>query len=175
MNAAIEKQGQHGWRSLSRHGECTVLVDGSVEQVFAYGDDHERFSSHMGQSSWKMGGGKMTIVTDADEGKRVGSRIRLAGRVLGITLSVDEIVVTRDPPRRKVWETVGQPRLLVIGQYRMGFSVEPQGAGSLLQVFIDYELPETLPARLLGHMLGQFYANWCTRQMALDAKAHFSA
>lgn len=175
MTAAIERQGRRSRRSWPRHGECSVFVDGTAEQLFAYVDDHKRFSSHMGQSSWKMGGAKMTIETDANEGKRVGSTIRLAGRVLGIALSVDEIVIARDPPRSKVWETVGQPRLLVIGHCRMGFSVAPHGAVSLPRVFFDYDLPETLPARLLGYMLGKSYANWCTRQMALDAKAHFSA
>ena len=44
------------------------------------------------------------------------------GRILGLKLSLDEVVTERDPPARKVWETVGVPRLLVIGPYRMGLS-----------------------------------------------------
>lgn len=117
----------------------------------------------------------MEVQMDADAGKRVGSKIRLGGRVLGIPLWVDEIVIVRDPPRQKIWETIGTPRLLVIGHYRMGFTVMPHGAGSLLRVFIDYALPETMPGRLLGYLLGKYYANWCTRQLAADTKTHFSA
>lgn len=160
---------------LSRHGERSVFVPAPVETVFAYVDDHMALSSHMRRSSWKMGGGKMKIEMDAEEGKRVGSRIRLAGRVFGIRLWVDEVVIEREPPYYKVWETIGQPRLLVIGRYRMGFRATPQSVGSLLRVFIDYDLPGTPIARLLGHLLGRYYANWCTRQLAFDAREHFSA
>ena len=30
-----------------------------------------------------------------------------------------------DPPRSKVWGTVGEPALWVIGRYRMGFRIAP--------------------------------------------------
>jgi hypothetical protein len=69
----------------------------------------------MSKSSWKMGGGRMEMVFDDKQGRVVGSRIRLAGRVFGISLFVDEIVTERDPPYRKIWETLGTPKLLVIG------------------------------------------------------------
>lgn len=173
MKTAIEKRDLPGIQVLSRHSACSVFVQGTVEQVFAYIDDHKRFSSHMGQPSWKMGGGNMEITMDADAGQRVGSRIRLAGRVLGMALWVDEIVVVREPPRQKVWETTGSPRLLVIGHYRMGFTVAPHGTGSQLRVFIDYDLPDSAPARLLGRLLGKYYADWCTGQLALDTKKNF--
>ena len=56
-----------------------------------------------------MGGGRMQIELDAGRGQTVGSRIRLSGRVFGLTLSVEEIVTERVPPQRKVWETIGSP------------------------------------------------------------------
>lgn len=116
----------------------------------------------------------MAIEVDEGRGQKVGSRIRLAGRVLGIPLSVDEIVTQRDPPHRKVWETTGSPRLLVIGRYRMGFELLPQGEVSLLRVFIEYALPENAPARWLGRLFGGFYAKWCTERMRDDAVRHFA-
>ena len=88
---------------------------------------------------------------------------------------MEEIVVERDPPRRKVWETTGAPKLLVIGQYRMGFELSAQGNGSMLRVFIEYALPERAPARWLGRLFGQYYARWCTQQMVDDAVDHFEA
>jgi hypothetical protein len=86
------------------------------------------------------------------------------------------VVTECAPPRRKVWETVGTPRLLVIGPYRMGFEVSPEGAaGSRLRVFIDYALPTGAPARWLGRALGGAYARWCTHRMVRDAVSHFGA
>ena len=159
---------------LNRHYEYKSGVLASAEEVFAYADDQTRLSSHMSQSSWKMGGGEMKMESDQGKGQAVGSKIRLSGRVLGIDLLVEEVVTERTAPRRKVWETIGQPRLLVIGHYRMGFEIAPRDGGSLLRVFIDYSLPEKGIARWLGILFGKFYARWCTKQMATDAAKHFS-
>ena len=150
-------------------------VRSPMEQVFAHLDDHTRLSSHMSERSWRTGGGRMETEIDEGRGQTVGSRIRLSGRVFGVELSVEEIVVERDPPRRKVWETTGAPKLLVIGHYRMGFQLSAQGTGSMLRVFIEYALPERAPARWLGRLFGRYYARWCTQQMVDDAVNHFEA
>ena len=155
--------------------ESKGLVQSPMDQVFAHLDDHTRLSSHMGEPSWRTGGGRFETQIDEGRGKKVGSRIRLSGRVLGVELSVEEIVVERDPPRRKVWETTGAPRLLVIGHYRMGFELSACESGSLLGVFIEYALPVRPPARWLGHLFGPYYARWCTQQMVGDAVKHFES
>ena len=160
--------------SLDRYYEHEAFVAAPPEQLFAYVDDQARLSSHMSQSSWKMGGGEMRIESDEGRGQAVGSKLRLSGYVLGIKLIVEEVVTERTPPQRKVWETIGQPRLLVIGHYRMGFEIAPRDRGSLFRVFIDYALPEKGLARWLGILFGRFYARWCTKQMANDTAKHFS-
>lgn len=158
-----------------RHYETKAFVPVTVNQVFEHINDHTRLSSHMSKSSWLMGGGQMQVDFDETQGKRVGSRIRLAGRVFGIRLFVDEIVTEYSPPIRKVWETTDPPKLLVIGHYRLGFELTPQGEGTTLRVFIDYALPERLPARWLGRLFGAYYARWCTQEMVDDAVKHFSS
>ncbi len=155
--------------------KSTGFVQSPIDQVFAHIDDHTRLSSHMSEPSWRTGWGRFQTRIDEGRGQRVGSRIRLSGRVLGIDLSVEEIVVERDPPHRKAWETTGAPRLLVIGHYRMGFELSAYGSGSLLGVFIEYALPARAPARWLGRLFGQHYARWCTQQMVDDAVNHFDA
>ena len=157
-----------------RH-ESTGFVQSPMDQVYAYIDDHTRLASHMGEPSWRTGWGRFETLIDEGRGQKVGSRIRLSGRVFGVELSVEEIVVERDPPRRKVWETTGAPRLLVIGQYRMGFELSACEGGSLLGVFIEYALPARAPARWLGRLFGPYYARWCTRQMVAEAVKHFGA
>ena len=129
----------------------------------------------MSGSSWMMGGGSMSIEVDEGRGRRVGSRIRLAGTVCGVALSVEEIVTEHRPPHAKTWETIGTPRLLVVGAYRMGFDLTPRGEHSLLRVFIDYELPTGLVGHWLGRLLGGFYAKWCTQRMVEDAVKFFAA
>ena len=117
----------------------------------------------------------MKSILDERRGQSVGSHIRVSGRVFGLELSVDEVVTERQPPTRKVWETVGSPRLLVIGPYRMGFEVAPHGSGSQLRVFIDYALPTPWPDRWLGRVFGGYYARWCTQRMVNDAVRQFAS
>lgn len=155
--------------------ESTGFVHASVDEVFAHLDDHTRAASHMSEPSWMLGGGRMETELDEGLGQRVGSRIRLAGRVFGVELLVEEIVTERDPPRRKVWETTGTPKLLVMGHYRMGFALSSSGKGAALRVFIEYALPATVPTRWLGRVLSRFYARWCTQQMVTEAIQHFAA
>lgn len=154
--------------------ESTGVVHAPMDQVFAHLDDHTQLSAHMGESSWKLGGGRMGVQLDEGRGQVPGSRIQLSGRVFGLQLSVDEVVTEHDPPRRKVWETIGTPTLLVIGQYRMGFELSRQGEDSLLRVSIDYALPVAAPARWLGRGFARYYARWCTQKMVDDAARHFA-
>lgn len=157
------------------HHRSEVLLAVDAARLFTHLDDHRRLASHMEKPSVMTAGASMRIDTDERHGQAVGSVIRMSGRVLGLRLSVEESVIRRDPPREKVWETVGEPRLLVIGAYRMGFTIAPMGGGTRLIVFIDYRLPTQGIGWVLGWLLGRPYAAWCTRRMAGDARAAFGA
>lgn len=149
--------------------EADVAVD--ALSLFSHLDDHRRLAGHMEKRSLMMAGAGMRVETDALKGQVVGSVIRITGRVLGVNLRVEEVVTDRVPPLRKTWETRGEPRLLVIGSYRMGFTISPRGDRSRLVVFIDYQLPPRGFARGLSQLFGRSYAAWCTRRMVTDAKA----
>jgi hypothetical protein len=72
-----------------------------------------------------------------------------------------------------MWETVGTPRLFVIGKYSMGVQIERENGASRLRVFIDYELPSGPITRWLGRMFGGVYARWCVDQMLIDVARRF--
>lgn len=154
------------------HYEASVLINASAEDLFAYVDDHARFSSHMSRSSWLMGGGRMEFSVDEGRGQKVGSHIRLSGKVFGVRFFLDEVVTRHEPPRGKTWETVENLRLLVIGHYRMSIEVEPQNRRSLLRVSIDYDMP--FKNAWLGRLFGNAYAKWCVGQMINGAQDHFA-
>ena len=157
---------------MRRHKEATAQVAATPEAVFDRLDDQTRLAEHMGRPSLMMGGGRMTYDFDARKGRAVGSHIRMGGRAFGLELFLDEVVTERAPPRRKAWRTVGQPRLVVVGVYEMGFDLSPVPGGAALKVWIDYDLPPTGLGRLLP-ALGDGYARWCVEQMAADAVGAF--
>lgn len=154
-----------------KHHEQSVFVAATPQAVFAYVDDHARFSSHMNESSWMMGGGKMEIKVDEGKGQRVGSHITLRGKVFGVDLYLDEVVIEHQPPHVKSWETVGQPKLLVVGRYRLRVEIQPAEHGAKLSVSIDYDLPQT--HRWLGILFGKMYAKWCVAQMTDGVRKAF--
>ena len=162
---------KHSIMRVMQHYEESIAIPVSPEELFAYVDDHKRFSSHMSTSSWMMGGGRMDVSVDEGRGQKIGSHIRLSGKAFGVNLFLDEVVTRHEPPFLKTWETVGTTKLLIIGQYGMGIEVQPQDAGSRLRVFIDYDLPTTNV--WLGRLFSGAYAKWCVRQMLKGARDHF--
>lgn len=148
-----------------KHYEESVLVNASPEEIFTYVDNHLNFSSHMNKSSLMMGGGRMQTELDAGQGKVVGSHIKMSGNMLGINLYLDEVITEHITPSRKVWKTVGIPKLLVIGTYELGFEIVKENNKSRFKVFINYNLPEYGPSKLLGFLLSGIYAKWCVHQM----------
>lgn len=158
---------------LSRHFENNLIIPAFVEDIFVYADDHKYFSSHMNKSSWMMGGGRMETQVDEANGQAVGSHINMRGKVFGIKLSLDEVVTKRRPPFYKEWETVGNPKLLIIGNYRMSFEIKSQNNGSNFKVSIDYELPKSFGGSLLGSIFSSMYAKWCVQQMLTGAQRYF--
>lgn len=154
---------------FSMSAEASVRA--APQEVFALLDDPRRLGRHMETPSAMMLGGSMHTRPDERGGREVGSVIRVEGSVLGLRLSIVERITERDPPRRKVWETIEEPRLVVFGRYRLGFDIAPEGAGSRVRIFVDYDLPRGLAGRLLGSVGARAYARWCVERMLAEAGA----
>ena len=157
---------------MTRHAETSARLSAGPPEVFAHLDDQTKLAKHMSKPSLMMGGGAMTYRLDEQKGRAVGSHIRMGGSAFGLQVSLDEVVTERIPPRRKVWKTVGTPRLIVIGSYEMGFELSATDRGSALRVWIDYELPPRGLGRFVP-ALGDAYARWCVNRMAGDAVRAF--
>jgi hypothetical protein len=57
----------------------------------------------------------------------------------------------------------------------MRVSIDARGDHAHVMIAIDYALPEKVPARWLGMLLGPLYARWCVQQMAQDLVHRFDA
>lgn len=152
-----------------RHYDLTVTSTTGAEDLFSRLDDPARFGDHMTKRTAMLLGGSMQYETDEGGGRSVGSVIRMTGAILGLHLGVDEIVTERSPPTRKVWETTGRPRLLIMSWYRMGFDISSHGASSTLRVFIDYTPADGWSSKLPARILSPLYAKWCVRRIVEDA------
>lgn len=161
-------------RMNARNYTAMARIPAPPGDVFAFLDGRARLVSHMGKRSLAMGGGSMAVEFNEGQGRDVGSKLRRAGTALGIRVCVEEVVIGRAPPHRKSWGTVGEPGLLVVWPYRMGFVIEDRGQASRLTVFIDCELRRRAQWRWLRGLLGRVYARWCIERMTGDAAEHFA-
>jgi uncharacterized membrane protein len=159
---------------FSFHYEKTAVLSAPIDVAFAHLDDFRKLSAHMQQSSGMMMGSAMRITTDEREGRAVGSIVSMDGTILGMRLALREIVTERTPPTRKAWRTLDTD-LMVIGAYALGFELHQNGQGTVVRVFIDYDLPRNGVGRWLGRLFGGSYAKWCTETMIGDAVRHFRA
>ena len=151
------------------HQRIKVDVAAAAPQVFGILDNHRRLAAHMEKPSIMMAGATMHGATDTLNGRSVSSLINVRTLILGVNLAGDEVVTERIPPLCKICETQGEPRLLVIGSYLMGFTISDRGNRSRLAVFIHYQLPRNGFPRVFGLIFGGVYAAWCTRRLATDA------
>jgi Polyketide cyclase / dehydrase and lipid transport len=174
MDFAYEMRNAEVSSSFPLHFSDSTVIPASQAELFTYLDNHAQLSAHMTRRSWMMGGGRMAISTDEGGFQRLGSRLRLAGRVFGLMLVLEEEITEYRPPQVKTWRTIGTPRLLIIGGYCMGFEITPAPGGSRLRVFLDYELPTGVFTHLLGVLLAPIYARWCVRNMIAEGKKRFS-
>lgn len=158
---------------ITFHCSAHTDVSATADQLFDFLNDPHNLSSHMSKSSLMMMGSKMKIETDEKKGQQLGSETRLTGRILGIDLFVKESVVELEKPLKKVWQTQGEQKLIIIEQYQMGFIITPKDKSSHLEVFIDYTLPQSGVKSILGKRFGHLYAKWCTEKMTQDAYDHF--
>lgn len=159
---------------FTNHYEDSVLIPAEPESIFTYADDHTNFSSHMNNSSWMMGGGKMETQADEGKGQKLDSHIKMSGKVFGINLFLDEVITRHEPPIYKERQTVGKINLIVIDNYILGFEIKPESSGSLLRVYINYDLPKSAKTYWLGVLFGKMYAKWCVRQMIDSTRSHFA-
>jgi hypothetical protein len=129
LDVSATETGIEAMPTMPRSAKANVRIEALAETIFDYLDDHRKLGAHMSQSSWMMLGSTMNYEFDAAQARSGASRFGLHGRIMRIPMSVEQVVAIRTPPGLKVWETIGAPNLWVIGHYRMGFEISPQGKG----------------------------------------------
>jgi len=148
----------------------SILINRPVEIVFAYVDDIKNTGWHMTKSSMPLMGGHLNLETVSGNDAGTGATYRWWGKVFGLTMDFTETVTEWEENKKRVWETIGQPKLIIMDSYIMSFEVTPKDNSTLLVFKISYELPRNIFNRFLGLILSGWYSNWCLNNMCADTK-----
>jgi hypothetical protein len=152
------------------HLDETVMIGVPPAVVFAWIDDPRNTGWHMSRPSVAMLGSVLHTEQVSSNESGLDATYRSHGRILGLPIDFTARVTRWVPDREKVWRTIGEPRLIILGAFEMQLTTAPEGDDCRLTAGIDYTLPKSLAGRLLGHLLARPYSRWCLRRICRDAK-----
>ena len=82
-----------------------------------------------------------------------GSTYRWTGKMMGLRMDFTVKVTKWIDGNEKIWETIGETKLIIYSWYRMYL-----------------EKPRGFPNRILAFLFANWYCRWCLRRMLGDAR-----
>lgn len=148
----------------------TLIIQSSPENVFTYMDNIGNTGMHMTKSSAPMMGSKLELKQLSENATGLNSTYQWYGKMMGLTMDFTVVVTQWTQDKEKIWETVGEAKMIILSWYKMKLLLTPVKDTTQVELSIDYEIPKTLFFRILGFLLAPLYANWCLNNMLQDSK-----
>jgi hypothetical protein len=136
--------------------------------VFKYLDDLGVTGMHMTKSSMPMMGGKLNVVFLSANRSGLNSEYRWTGKVVGLTLDFTVKVTKWIMNEEKIWETIGEPKLIIYSMFRMNLRINPEQNGTEARLSISYQKPKGLVNMILSFLFADWYCRWCLNNMLED-------
>ena len=148
-----------------------VVINAPVDSVFTFMDDIQNTGGHMTKSNTPMMGSKLTVEWLTDYKIGLGSKYRWRGKVIGMKMDFTVEVTKWIKGKEKIWETIGETKMIVLSWYRMYLVLTPLENGTTLaELGIFYTKPQ---GSFLSFLLSKRYAVWCVKSMTKDSQKHF--
>lgn len=125
----------------------------------------------MTTSSSMMIGSKLNLEFLTKNHTGFGSKYRWTGTMMGLLIDVAMEVTKWVPGVEKIWETIGEPKLIIYSWYRIQLIITdiPEGI-SQAELSITYKKPSRFFYKILSFFVADWYCKWCLKKMLADAK-----
>lgn len=150
----------------------SILIPVPQSEVFHFMDDIRNMGMHMGKSSMAMMGNKLTLEIFSEHSYGPDVYYRWYGKIFWMTVDFTVKVTKWIKDKQKVWGTVGKAKLIVVGSFKMFFSLEELNKRTKIILGIEASRPEGKFYRFLYFILGKLYCKWCVQKMITDTKKH---
>jgi hypothetical protein len=90
--------------------------------------------------------------------------------MMGFTMDFTVITTKWIKDKEKVWETVGEAKMIILAWYQMRLVISPEGQNTKAELSITYTKPKNIFFKFIAFFLAPFYANWCLNNMLHDSK-----
>lgn len=124
----------------------------------------------MTKSSAMMMGNKLNLEYLTTNHTGLGSKYRWTGKMMGRKMDFTVEVTKWIAGVEKVWETIGEAKMIIYSWYRMNLLVKQENANSEALLSITYEKPKRWLAKIISFLFADWYCNWCLKNMLNDAK-----
>ncbi|HMV07474.1 MAG TPA: hypothetical protein PKL56_11785 [Cyclobacteriaceae bacterium] len=141
-----------------------------AQQVFKTIDDLGVTGMHMTESSGMMMGSKLKLDFLTSNKTGIGSRYRWTGKMMGLVMDFTVEVTKWINGVEKVWETIGDTKLIIYSWYRMKLLLNETNGNTEAELSISYEKPKGFFNKMLCFLLADWYCRWCLKKMLGDAK-----
>ena len=135
----------------------TELYIQSPEQVFNCIDDLGVTGMHMTKSSAMMFGSKLVLEFLTAKHSGAGSKYKWNGKMMGWPMDFTVEVTKWIPPEEKIWETIGEAKLIIYSWYRMHLKITPVNNGVEACLSISYERPKDLFSKILSFLFADLW------------------
>lgn len=148
----------------------SILIHSTPEKVFSQMDDFSKTGMHMSESSMMMMGSKLKLEQISQMPTGVGAKYRWYGKMMGMTIDLNETVTKWQPPQLKEWETIGEAKIIIMSWYRMWFEIYNAKNGTIAKLSISYLPPKQWFYKILSFFFAGLYCNWCLNNMLNDTR-----
>lgn len=130
---------------------------------------------HMTKSSAPMMGSKLELKQHSENATGLNSKFRWFGKMMGFSMDFTVAVTKWIKEREKVWETIGEAKMIILRWYQMRLVIYPEGQDTKAELSIAYTKPKNIFFRCIAFFLAPLYANWCLNNMLQDSKRTLEA
>ncbi len=148
-----------------------IIINANPEQVFAFMDDIENTGMHMTNTNAPLMGGKIKIHWLSENKTGLGAKYKWLGNVMGMKMDFTVEVTKWTQGKVKIWETTGNPKMIVLEWFRMFLLLSPINHGNTQAELSIYYTKSK--GNILHFLLAKSYALWCVKSMLNDTKKHF--
>ena len=148
----------------------SIVIRSTAGKVFAFMDDISNTGMHMTKSSMPMMGSRLELEQLTENASGLDSKYRWYGKLLGVTMDFTVVVTKWIKDKEKVWKTIGDAKMIILGWYQMHLVISPEGQNTKAELSIAYTKPKNIFFRILSFILAPWYANWCLKNMLNDSK-----
>jgi predicted ATPase len=146
------------------------IYDAPADIVFSYLDDLSVTGMHMTESSAMMMGSKLHLDFLTKHHTGLGCKYQWKGTMMGMKMDFTVEVTKWVEGVEKIWETVGEAKMIIYSWYRMHLLVYPKGNTAQAELSITYEKPKDRFARIISFLFADWYCNWCLKNILHDSK-----